>query len=36
MDKNKIRDVAMIVGSLRKDSINQEMANALLRWRQRG
>jgi NAD(P)H-dependent FMN reductase len=33
---DKIRDVAVIVGSLRKDSINQEVANALLRWRPRG
>lgn len=26
---DKIRDVALIVGSLRKDSINRKVANAL-------
>jgi hypothetical protein len=32
---DKIRDVAVIVGSLGKDSINSKVANALPRWRPR-
>jgi NAD(P)H-dependent FMN reductase len=33
---DKIRNVAVIVGSLGKDSINRNVADALARWRPRG